>query len=488
MVARGDIMTEKMFLFSLGESLFALELKRVEEVIRVPELFKVPLTPEYIAGVTSFRGNFIPVIDLHQKLFGKVSAITPGMLVVCNYGEYIGFLVTERKGIETLKKEHLKESSEEFIEGIYLEGDREVRLLNAENLVKVKRVEETSRLRSTASKKTPVSSTVKQQEKGYLVFKIAGKEYAFPLDAIAEVTRASEVREVPNPPPGVLGIINWRQLVIPVVDTSKALSMEQRSIKRMLIVQHKGQKVAFQVEDVAGIMKIPKESIQPAPAYIRRKNHTEVSGTYSSEGTLILILTPEALLNKEITEFAGDKKKVGEAAMKSPAGVIEEKYLFFNVGEWIFGLNVKHILELKNKEDITKIPRSPGFLAGIVEKRGNIIPIIDTNKLFSLGLNEELKKLVILEYEKNKTLGLLADKLLGIYSLSKEEIMPLSASFEEAEVARFIEATTKIENKAAFLLKPEKLLRADEARKVNSRIKKYKKEKNTYGKNQSSGS
>jgi len=201
-----------------------------------------------------------------------------------------------------------------------------------------------------------------------------------------------------------------------------------------------------------------------------------------------LILTPEALLNKEITEFAGDKKKVGEAAMKSPAGVIEEKYLFFNVGEWIFGLNVKHILELKNKEDITKIPRSPGFLAGIVEKRGNIIPIIDTNKLFSLGLNEELKKLVILEYEKNKTLGLLADKLLGIYSLSKEEIMPLSASFEEAEVARFIEATTKIENKAAFLLKPEKLLRADEARKVNSRIRKYKKEKNTYGKNQSSGS
>jgi len=150
------------------------------------------------------------------------------MLVVCNYGEYIGFLVTERKGIETLKKEHLKESSEEFIEGIYLEGDREVRLLNAENLVKVKRVEETSRLRSTASKKTPVSSTVKQQEKGYLVFKIAGKEYAFPLDAIAEVTRASEVREVPNPPPGVL-------------------------------------------EDVAGIMKIPKESIQPAPAYIRAK-------------------------------------------------------------------------------------------------------------------------------------------------------------------------------------------------------------------------
>ena len=66
--------------------------------------------------------------------------------------------------------------------------------------------------------------------------------------------------------------------------------------------------------------------------------------------------------------------------------------------------------------------------------------------------------------------------------------MPLSASFEEAEVARFIEATTKIENKAAFLLKPEKLLRADEARKVNSRIRKYKKEKNTYGKNQSSGS
>ncbi|OAA31015.1 hypothetical protein AT15_08550 [Kosmotoga arenicorallina S304] len=474
-------MTEKLFLFSIGENLFAVELNRVEEVLKVPELFKVPLTPEYIAGVANFRGRFIPVIDLHQKLFNRAPAVPSKELVVCNLGEYVGFLVTSREGIVAMSEENFKETSEELIRGIYIENDREIRLLDAKKLVKAKKEEGLKQ--SALSRKTPTSPRAKQKERGYLAFNIAGKEFAFPLEAVIEVTGALEPREVPNPPPGISGIVKWRKSVIPVVDTAGVLGMKRQGIKKMLVTRSKENTVAFQVEEAVGIVRLSEESIKPAPAYVRRKNHTEVSGTYSSpDGTLTLILSPDALLDKEIVNFASEVEKASEVAVENHNEAIKEKYLFFGINEWIFGLNVKYILELKNKKDIAKIPRSPAFLAGVVERLGNIVPVINTGRLFSLDVHEELTRLVIIEYGKSKMLGLLTSKLLGIYSLSKEEIVPLSASFEETEIARFIEATARIENRAVFLLKPEKLLMADEAKKVSASIRKYKKE-NSDGKN-----
>ncbi|AKI97258.1 chemotaxis protein CheW [Kosmotoga pacifica] len=478
-------MTGKKFIFSLGENLYALEVERVEEIIKAPKLFKVPLTPEFIAGIATFRGTIIPVIDLYRRLFEKASAVPPKTLVVCNHGrEYIGLLVTEQRGIEVLTEQKRKETSEEFIKGLWTEDNREIRLLDIGSLIKIEKAESVAK--PTIRKVPRIVSVAKREEKeSYLVFTIAGKRFAFPLEAVVEVTEYVEPREVPNPPPGVIGIIGWRKRILPVVDLSVPLGIERYKTKKLVIAQHEGQEIAFQVEDVPGIIRLSKGSIQPPPAYVRKKNHAEVSGTYSSEDEILLILSVDALLKKGILGMVEDIEKVGAVSMEERSGEQEKKFLFFAAGDLVCGLPIEQVVELKKSRDITMIPRSPDFLEGVIEVRSYIVPVLNTGKLFSIEMSERASKLVILEYKNNRLLGLLVDKFLGIFSLREEEVIPLSAGFEGTEITRFVEATTRIGKKVAFLLKPEKLLRTEEIKKIDTRVKKYAKEKDADERNQS---
>jgi purine-binding chemotaxis protein CheW len=57
----------KYLTFSLGQESFGIEILKVREIIRVPEITPVPQMPDYVKGVINLRGKVIPVIDLRVK-------------------------------------------------------------------------------------------------------------------------------------------------------------------------------------------------------------------------------------------------------------------------------------------------------------------------------------------------------------------------------------------------------------------------------------
>lgn len=50
--------------FSSGAEEYAIDIYKVQEIIRLPRITKLPNTPDYILGITNLRGNVIPVVDL----------------------------------------------------------------------------------------------------------------------------------------------------------------------------------------------------------------------------------------------------------------------------------------------------------------------------------------------------------------------------------------------------------------------------------------
>lgn len=68
--------TEQFLTFKLGKELYGIEVNRVSEVIEYANIFKIPLTPDYIAGVTNLRGEVVPIIDLNARFFSRKSEIT----------------------------------------------------------------------------------------------------------------------------------------------------------------------------------------------------------------------------------------------------------------------------------------------------------------------------------------------------------------------------------------------------------------------------
>src|ERR1700712_3952079 len=61
-----------------------------------------------------------------------------------------------------------------------------------------------------------------------------------------------------------------------------------------------------------------------------------------------------------------------------------ESYLTFKLDGEIFAINVSKVLEILEMKPITKVPKSPSFMTGVINLRGNILPVIDTRNKFSM--------------------------------------------------------------------------------------------------------
>lgn len=87
--------TIQIVTFSMGNDEFGVDISRIKEIIRIPEITKVPRAAQFVEGVINLRGQIIPVIDLRKRL-GLESAgksERSRVIVVLSEDQIIGFLV-----------------------------------------------------------------------------------------------------------------------------------------------------------------------------------------------------------------------------------------------------------------------------------------------------------------------------------------------------------------------------------------------------------
>lgn len=90
-----------------------------------------------------------------------------------------------------------------------------------------------------------------------------------------------------------------------------------------------------------------------------------------------------------------------------------------------YGLEVRHLREVHVLRELTPLPSMPPFVLGIFNARGRILPVIDIKKFFDLpekGL-PELNKVLVL-YDGERELGILADQVVGLRRVPLREIQP----------------------------------------------------------------
>jgi len=102
-------------------------------------------------------------------------------------------------------------------------------------------------------------------------------------------------------------------------------------------------------------------------------------------------------------------------------------FLSFGIGRETFAVSVSKVLEVLEKQHITEIPNVPDYIKGVINFRGNIIPVIETRKKFNLQEREEGKKYVIivldLRVKGNKTIiGAIADKVNDVLAFEDNAI------------------------------------------------------------------
>lgn len=94
----------------LGDARFGLWVDEVLEIVRTPPISRLPLPPPELAGVTSVRGEVVPVLDLGRRLLGR-PARRPGRLVLVRHEEtdtIVGLLVDDVETLVRVTKDEIR--------------------------------------------------------------------------------------------------------------------------------------------------------------------------------------------------------------------------------------------------------------------------------------------------------------------------------------------------------------------------------------------
>ncbi|MBF0328281.1 MAG: protein phosphatase CheZ [Nitrospirae bacterium] len=132
--------------FTMSGCEYSIPILKVQEIINLPSITKLPQSADYIEGVTNLRGRIIPVVNLKKLvgLFGEIAEITTEKVIVVTSGRMtFGVLVDGITGVVTIDQS-LIEPSENFmqhhidqVEGVAKVDDRLVVLLDTKKLIPV---------------------------------------------------------------------------------------------------------------------------------------------------------------------------------------------------------------------------------------------------------------------------------------------------------------------------------------------------------------
>jgi len=109
-----------------------------------------------------------------------------------------------------------------------------------------------------------------------------------------------------------------------------------------------------------------------------------------------------------------------------------QTYLSFKLGEEVYAINVSKVLNILEMKPITRVPKSPDYLKGVINLRGTVLPVIDLRIKFGLPKNKITvdTNIIVLNIEKEGEtimLGILIDAVREVLEFKTEEISPSPA-------------------------------------------------------------
>ena len=142
------------------------------------------------------------------------------------------------------------------------------------------------------------------------------------------------------------------------------------------------------------------------------------------------------------------------------------QYLTFKLDNEVFALDVATVREVLDFTTVTKIPRTPEFMSGVINLRGSVVPVVDLRLCFQMSKTERTKNTCIIVMEvrlegETAIIGALADSVEEVIDLEPEQIESapkLGASIR----TDFIRGMGKRESHFLMILDIDRVFSADQ--------------------------
>jgi len=136
----------------------------------------------------------------------------------------------------------------------------------------------------------------------------------------------------------------------------------------------------------------------------------------------------------------------------------EGKYLSFRIGGEVYGIEIRHVTEIVGIQKITEVPDMPQYMKGVINLRGNVIPVVDVRLRFHMQPRDyDDSTCVIVVNINDASIGLVVDSVKEVISILPDQISP-APSVSKGEVTRYIKGIGRFDGEVIILLAIDELL------------------------------
>ncbi|MDZ4662123.1 MAG: chemotaxis protein CheW [Pseudomonadota bacterium] len=146
------------------------------------------------------------------------------------------------------------------------------------------------------------------------------------------------------------------------------------------------------------------------------------------------------------------------------------KYLTFILKGQPYGVPIGAVREINRVTEITPVPQTPAFVAGVINLRGKVIPVVDLRMKLGMPNTQQTKQTCIIVIEgQSEQVGMIVDSVSGVVDLSEDQIEPRPTMGNEDKL-NYVLGMGKIDNNVVILIDIVKALNKEELTKIYSTI------------------
>jgi purine-binding chemotaxis protein CheW len=145
----------------------------------------------------------------------------------------------------------------------------------------------------------------------------------------------------------------------------------------------------------------------------------------------------------------------------------EIQLVVFDLASEYYGVNISDVREIMRMQSITRVPGAYSFVEGVINLRGNVLPVIDLRKRLGLKISDHTKESRIVVIDINSSeIGVIVDAVTEVLRVPKSAIEPASSVITNTS-SNYLWGIAKLPDKLIILIDPNKALSEIEEEQLN---------------------
>jgi purine-binding chemotaxis protein CheW len=330
-------------IFGLHGALYGIGAEYVREICWLPELYSLATAPADILGIFTWRSQMVPVMHLDLR-FGRGfsgCSVTDRVIVLELNGTYVAIVAHEVFDVRMIDLQPLdldliqgrqSEVDRNFIIGIAQTNDQPIACLDLDRLIREPEAvaaldatksavlagaatdfysrccplasvadRATFATRATQLKVAAIQAQAVGSNEGVLVVQIGAEYIGLPLELIVDVDALERfpVTPVPIAPQYLLGQLNWRGEILPLLELGGILQIPPLPRQEMVIVQVDKVKMGIGVDRIFDVFYLGVDRIEELPMTMSGQLRSYLSGVTKYEDSLMYLVKLQELVRRE---------------------------------------------------------------------------------------------------------------------------------------------------------------------------------------------